>query len=106
MVMRTRTENRERRSRWSAWAGELSSRHRRLVARPPGLERVLARPREAGQVLRERWLLAARHVQPQVLHLAIQPFLRQTFWRSAAVVRECRPGALGEAGRATALLPP
>ncbi len=102
--MRTRTKNRERRSRWSAWAGELAGRHHRLISRPPGLERVLARPREVGQVLRERWLLAARHVQPQV-HLAIQPVLRQTFWRSAVIVRESRPGVAAEVGRETARRP-
>src|SRR4051794_28044748 len=103
--MRMKTESKERRSRWSAWAAGLAASHRRLTARPPGLERVLARPREVGQILRERWLLAARHVQPQI-HLAIQPVLRQTFWHSAAVVRDSRPGVVGEVGRATAPLPP
>jgi hypothetical protein len=100
-----KTESKERRSRWSAWAAGLAANHRRLVARPPGLERVLARPREVGQILRERWLLASRHVQPQI-HLAIQPVLRQTFWHSATVVRDSRPGGVGEAGRAAEPLPP
>ncbi len=103
--MRMKTDRREQRSRWSAWAAGLAANHRRLAARPPGLERVLARPREVGQILRERWLLAARHVQPQI-HLAIQPVLRQTFWHPATVVREVRPVVLNEIGRAAAPLPP
>lgn len=64
-------------SRWRNWARDLAGRHGRRPAHPGGAERVLARPPLAGasRLVRERWVLASRTLQPQI-HLAIQPVLR------------------------------
>lgn len=64
-------------SRWRSWAQDLLGRHGRRPAHPGGPERVLARPPLAGvsRLVRERWVLASRTLQPQI-HLAIQPVLR------------------------------
>jgi hypothetical protein len=62
-------------ARWSAWAAALLDRHRRLGARTHGLATVLAKPRAAGRILRERWLLSSRTLLPRI-HLSIQPLLR------------------------------
>jgi len=63
--------------RWRAWVEALLGRLLRRAVRPGGPERLLARPPSRPMaVLRERWLVAARTLFPQI-HLAIQPVLRQ-----------------------------
>jgi hypothetical protein len=64
-------------SRWRNWARDLAGRHGRRPAQLGGPERVLARPPLAGvsRLVRERWVLASRTLQPQI-HLAILPVLR------------------------------
>jgi hypothetical protein len=76
--------------RWRAWVEALLARYLRRPARPGSPGRVLARPPRPLSLVRERWLLAARTLLPQI-HLAVQPLLR--VWQTRPVVTPHHRGA-------------
>jgi hypothetical protein len=69
------------RSRWRAWVNAVLSRYVRRPHGAPGPERVLAK---APNFVRERWIVAARTLLPQI-HLSIHPVLRHSFWHARTV---------------------
>lgn len=80
------------RPRWRAWAAALLDRHRRRTARPGGPGRIFLRPpHRPGTAFRERTILASRTLLvsrallPRI-HLAVQPVLRERFWRDRTLL--------------------
>lgn len=64
-------------NRWSLWARSLATRHLRLAPRRDLLDLVVAHPRALVHILRERWLITSRRVQPRI-ELAIHAILKLT----------------------------
>ncbi len=64
-------------NRWSSWTRSLATRHLRLATGRELLDLVVARPRSLVRILRERWLVTSRRVQPRI-ELAIHAILKLT----------------------------